>query len=169
MISFIEKQPIFFVATAMKEGRINLSPKGLDSLKVLSEKQVLWLNLTGSGNETATHLRFQNRMTLMFCAFEGKPMILRLYGTAKTYHERDADWKVLQTHFPKSVGNRQLIVMDIDLVQTSCGFGIPFMEYKGERDLLGPWAAEKGKEGLEKYWEEKNVTSLDGHPTGIFK
>ena len=169
LTSFIEKQPLFFVATAMKEGRINLSPKGLDSLKVLSEKQVLWLNLTGSGNETATHLQFQNRMTLMFCAFEGNPMILRLYGTAKAYHERDAAWQDFQPYFPDAVGSRQFIVMDIDLVQTSCGFGVPFMEYKGERDLLGPWAAEKGREGLEKYLEEKNVTSLDGHPTGIFK
>ncbi|MBT8236174.1 MAG: pyridoxamine 5'-phosphate oxidase family protein [Bacteroidia bacterium] len=168
LISFIKEQPVFFVATAMKEGRINLSPKGLDSLKVLSETQVVWLNLTGSGNETATHLQFHNRMTLMFCAFEGNPMILRLYGKAQVYHERDTAWQDLQPHFPDAVGSRQFIVLDIDLVQTSCGFGVPYMEYKGERDLLGPWAAEKGRKGLEKYWVEKNVTSLDGHATGIF-
>lgn len=168
LISFIEKQPLYFVATAMKEGRINLSPKGLDSLRVLSESQVLWLNLTGSGNETATHLKFQDRMTIMFCAFEGNPMILRLYGSAKVFHERDAAWQDLQTHFPDTAGRRQFILMDIDLVQTSCGFGVPLMDYKAERELLGPWAVEKGEQGLLKYWSAKNVTSLDGHPTGIF-
>lgn len=168
LISFIERQPLFFVATAMEDGRINLSPKGLDSFRVLSESQIIWLNLTGSGNETATHLKYQDRMTIMFCAFEGPPMILRLYGSARALHSRDTAWGELIQHFPETVGSRQLIVMDIDLVQTSCGFGVPFMEYKGERDQLGPWAEEKGEEGLLEYWEEKNVTSLDGHPTGIF-
>ena len=169
LISFIEKQPLFFVATAMQDGRINLSPKGLDSLRVLSDTRILWLNLTGSGNETATHLKFHDRMTIMFCAFQGPPMILRLYGKAEVYHAHDSEWSELVKYFPETTGSRQLIVLDIDLVQTSCGFGVPLMDYKGERELLGPWAEEKGEDGLRAYWTEKNVTSLDGHPTGIFK
>lgn len=108
-------------------------------------------------------------MTIMFCAFDGNPMILRLYGSASVHHQRDATWQEMQKHFDNTPGSRQFIVMDIDLVQTSCGFGVPFMEYKGERELLGPWAVEKGKEGLEMYWSAKNVTSLDGHATGIFE
>lgn len=169
LISFIEKQPLFFVATAMQDGRINLSPKGLDSFRVLSDSRIIWLNLTGSGNETATHLKYNDRMTIMFCAFEGAPMILRLYGTAAVCHARDESWGELIQHFPDTVGSRQIIVMDLDLVQTSCGFGVPLMKYNGERDQLGPWAEEKGEEGLRAYWKEKNETSLDGHPTGIFK
>ena len=169
LISFIEEQPLFFVATAMKDGRINLSPKGLDSFRIISETRIIWLNLTGSGNETATHLKFHDRMTIMFCAFKGAPMILRLYGSAKVCHAHDAAWGELIKNFPETTGSRQIIVMDLDLVQTSCGFGVPLMDYKGERDLLGPWAEEKGEDGLRAYWTEKNVISLDGHPTGIFK
>ena len=169
LISFIEKQPLFFVSTAMQDGRINLSPKGLDSFRVLSETQVLWLNLTGSGNETAAHLKHQDRMTVMFCAFQGNPMILRLYGSACIYHTQDAEWEEYKTHFQDLPGSRQIIVMDLDLVQTSCGFGVPLMDYVGERNLLEPWAMEKGKEGLLEYWQKKNVTSLDGHSTGIFE
>lgn len=169
LISFIEQQPLFFVATAMKEGRINISPKGLDSFRVVSETRVIWLNLTGSGNETAAHLKQLDRMTIMFCAFEGNPMILRLYGTAAAFHAHDAAWKDWIRHFPESPGSRQIIMMDLDLVQTSCGFGVPLMQYQGERNQLGPWAAEKGKEGLRAYWSEKNTMSLDGYPTGIFE
>ena len=108
-------------------------------------------------------------MTIMFCAFEGPPMILRLYGAARALHSRDAEWADLIAHFPDTVGSRQIIVMDLDLVQTSCGFGVPLMEHKGERNQLEPWAEEKGVEGLKAYWEEKNVTSLDGHASGIFE
>ena len=169
LISFIERQPLFFVATAMKDGRINLSPKGLDSFRVLSNTRIIWLNLTGSGNETATHLKFHDRMTIMFCAFEGAPMILRLYGKATVHHDYDNNWEDLIQNFPDTVGSRQIIAMDLDLVQTSCGFGVPLMDYKGERDMLGPWAEEKGAEGLVEYRRQKNLTSLDGHPTGIFE
>ncbi len=165
---FISNQKIFFVATAMADGKINLSPKGMDALKVIDENKVVWLNLTGSGNETAAHLRYLNRMTIMFCAFEGPPMILRLYGKARAYHKRDSTWDEHISLFPNYSGSRQLIEMDIELVQTSCGFGVPFMDYRGERDLLGPWADEKGDDGLQKYMQEKNTSSLDGHPTGIF-
>ena len=168
-ISFIEDQKIFFVATAMDEGRINLSPKGMDTLRVLDNHQLIWLNLTGSGNETATHLQFNNRMTIMFCAFEGKPLILRLYGRAKAYHQRDEFWEQNIGKFPKIAGGRQLIHMQIDLVQTSCGMAVPQMEFKEERQLLKIWAENKGEEGLQQYYSQKNTKSLDGHPTGIFE
>lgn len=166
-IDFIGEQKIFFVATAMPEGRINLSPKGMDTFVVQSPERILWLNLSGSGNETATHLRYDNRMTIMFCAFEGKPKILRLYGAASVYHERDDFWKQNIHHFPEFVGSRQLIDLKIELVQTSCGFGVPLMKYKEERNLLESWAENKGEKGLQEYYQEKNSTSLDGHPTGI--
>ncbi|MEX0290031.1 MAG: pyridoxamine 5'-phosphate oxidase family protein [Flavobacteriaceae bacterium] len=169
LISFIEKQRMFFVATAPNEGKINLSPKGMDSFKVIDDAKVLWLNLTGSGNETAAHLLQSDRMTIMFCAFEGPPMILRLYGKARVYHKRDAFWDEHISLFPTYKGSRQLIEMEIDMVQTSCGFGVPLMDFKGERDLLGPWAEEKGADGLLEYMELKNTKSLDGHPTGIFE
>ncbi|MEM9142399.1 MAG: pyridoxamine 5'-phosphate oxidase family protein [Bacteroidota bacterium] len=168
-IEFIKNQHVFFVATAMKDGRINVSPKGLDSFRVLDENTVLWLNLTGSGNETATHLMHVDRMTLMFCAFEGPPLILRLYGMAKAYHHYDDFWKEHIVQFPKSEGKRQLIYMHIDLVQTSCGFGVPLMDFKSERHELVEWAADKGEEGLRDYWKKKNTISLDGHSTNILK
>jgi hypothetical protein len=169
LIDFISRQKIFFVATAMEHGRINLSPKGMDSFKVLNDQKVLWLNLTGSGNETAAHVRHSGRVTLMFCAFEGPPMILRLYGTAQVYHKRDEIWDEYISMFPALDGSRQLIDMKIELVQTSCGFGVPLMDYTSERDLLGPWAVEKGEEGLREYMKLKNAKSLDGYPTGIFE
>jgi general stress protein 26 len=165
---FIEEQSIFFVATAMDKGRINLSPKGLNTLKVIDKNRVIWLNLTGSGNETATHLKSLNRMTIMFCAFEGKPLILRLYGTAKVYHERDIAWKKYIHHFPSFVGSRQLIDMHVDLVQTSCGMSVPIMEVKNERNDLNNWAQKLGKEKINDYWKQKNTISLDGYPTGLF-
>ena len=168
LIDLIAEQKVFFVATAMKEGHINLSPKGMDSFRIIDAENILWLNLTGSGNETATHLQFNKRMTIMFCAFEGKPMILRLYGTANVYHQRDEFWKNHIELFPPMEGSRQLISMKIDLVQTSCGFGVPLMTYMGERNLLQPWAEEKGEKGLKDYMKNKNTISLDGHPTGIF-
>jgi hypothetical protein len=165
---FIEAQKIFFTGTAAREGRVNVSPKGMDSLRVLSPNRVIWLNLTGSGNETAAHLLEVNRMTIMFCAFEGKPLILRLYGSAKTVHPNDAAWNELYAHFPDSHGARQIYDVTIDSVQTSCGFAVPFMDYKEERDVLKNWAEKKGPEGIHEYWEARNVTSIDGKPTGIF-
>ena len=167
--TFIQNQKIFFVATAMADGRINLSPKGMDTFRILSPDRILWLNLTGSGNETATHLNFNNRMTIMFCAFEGKPMILRLYGIAKAYHEREDFWKENIELFPPIAGGRQLIRMDIELVQTSCGMAVPLMDFNQERDLLKIWAENKGKDGIKKYHDQKNKISLDGHPTGIIE
>jgi len=169
LIDFISDQKLFYVSTAMEDGHINLSPKGMDSFRVVDEDRVLWLNVTGSGNETATHLQFNDRMTIMFCAFEGKPMILRLYGTAKVYHKRNEFWKKHIQLFPKIAGGRQLIDMSIALVQTSCGMGVPYMDYRGERNQLNVWAEKQGKNGLVDYMETKNTISLDGHPTGIFK
>ncbi len=166
---FIENQKVFFVATAMADGRINLSPKGMDTLRIINPNRLLWLNLTGSGNETATHLQYLHRITLMFCAFEGKPMILRLYGQAKVYHPRDELWQKNIHRFESIPGSRQLIDMKVDLVQTSCGMAVPLMEFKQERELLKFWAENKGEEGLKDYLKEKNTLSLDGHPTGIFE
>jgi hypothetical protein len=165
---FIEKQKIFFVATAKSDGHINLSPKGNDSFRVLGPNRAMFLNLTGSGNETAAHLLDSDRITIMFCAFEGKPLILRLYGTARAYHEYDTEWKEHIDRFPKMTGARQLIDIQVELVQTSCGMSIPYMDFVGERDLLTNWADSKGRDGIREYWQQKNTASLDGDPTGIF-
>jgi len=164
---FIEAQKLFFVATAAAQGRVNLSPKGMDSLRVLSEKRVVWLNLTGSGNETAAHLQQDPRMTLMFCAFEGQPMILRLYGTARAVHRNDADWPGLYRLLTPQPGARQIIDVDVELVQTSCGMGVPLYEYAGDREALRDWALHKGEAGIAQYWSDRNQVSLDGVPTHI--
>jgi hypothetical protein len=167
-IQFITEQKIFFVGTATADSRINISPKGMDSLRVLSNSRFAWLNLTGSGNESAAHVQQQPRMTLMFCSFEGgDPLILRLYGTARVIHKHDREWDELIALFPPLPGARQIFDLSIDLVQTSCGFGVPLYTYIGERQLLLDWASKKGEEGLERYWEEKNQVSLDGIPTNI--
>ncbi len=166
---FIENQKIFFVTTAPISGRINLSPKGMDSFRVLNENRVLWLNVTGSGNETAAHLLENNRITIMFCSFEGAPNILRLYGKGKEIKESDASWNELIDLFPETPGIRQIFDIEIESAQTSCGMSIPFYEYKGERNELNDWASNQGKEGISKYWEEKNQTSIDGLPTNILK
>ncbi len=168
-IKFITNQKIFFVGTAGAEGRVNISPKGMDSLRIISKNKVIWLNLTGSGNETAAHLLEKQRITLMFCAFEGKPLILRLYGKGKLVHRRDANWQVCSKLFPKYIGARQIIEVDVDLVQKSCGFGVPFFDYKEDRDLLTKWGNAKGEEGIQAYWVEKNRFSIDGKPTKILE
>jgi predicted pyridoxine 5'-phosphate oxidase superfamily flavin-nucleotide-binding protein len=165
--AFIEQQHLFFVGTAAPDGRVNVSPKGLDTLRVLGPNRVVWLNLTGSGNETAAHLREQNRITLMFCAFEGKPNIMRLYGTAAVLHPRDAQWTELIALFPDLPGARQVVVVDVDLVTTSCGFAVPLLEYRDERQELNRSMEKKGPDGVREYWQQRNQVSLDGKPTGI--
>jgi pyridoxamine 5'-phosphate oxidase-like protein len=165
--AFIERQPMFFVATAARDGRVNVSPKGLDSLRVLGPNRVVWLNGTGSGNETAAHLLDTDRMTIMFCSFVREPMILRLYGSARTVQPGDAGWEALTGLFPRLRGARQVFDVSVDLVQTSCGYGVPLMETVGQRDLMDTWAAKKGPEGLADYWAGKNTVSLDGRPTGL--
>lgn len=164
---FIAQQKVFFVATAAENGRINLSPKGLDSIRILDDNTLLWLNLTGSGNETAAHIALKNRITLMFCAFEGKPLILRLYGTCKVYHPRDTQWTDYISLFPEREGSRQIMEVQIESVQTSCGYAVPTMEYKEDRRILDDWVDRKGRSGIETYWEEKNTESIDGFPTYI--
>jgi hypothetical protein len=164
---FIGRQKIFFVGTAAGEGRVNVSPKGTDSFRVIDSNKIVWLNLTGSGNETAAHVLKNNRMTILFCAFEGKPLILRLYGTAKVYHRRDSEYARYIGLFPANAGARQIIEMEVDLVQTSCGFAVPFMDFKEERETLNSWSTKQGEEGIHAYWQEKNVRSLDGFETGI--
>jgi hypothetical protein len=164
---WIEQQPVFFVASAARDGRINLSPKGQDSLKVLGPNTLLWLNLTGSGNETAAHLRDTNRLTLMWCAFAGPPRILRVYGTADTIHPRDSDWQHCEQILPAPLGARQYFRMHIELVQTSCGYAVPLMDYQEDRTVLQKWSEQRGQAGIEAYWQTQNVLSLDGQPTGI--
>ncbi|MFD2564700.1 pyridoxamine 5'-phosphate oxidase family protein [Aquimarina rubra] len=167
LIDFIEKQKIFFVGTAASIGNVNISPKGMDTFRILNSKKIIWLNLTGSGNETAAHLMKNSRMTIMFCAFEDKPLILRLYGTAYIFHKRNPEYHQYIHLFPKMDGSRQIIEMDIDFVQTSCGYAVPFMEFKGERTQLKSWAEKQGEERLEEYWKEKNTRSIDDFETGI--
>ncbi len=169
LIKFINEQHIFFVGTAAATGRVNVSPKGMDTFAVLNEREVIWLNLTGSGNETAAHLLQNDRMTIMFCSFDRKPLILRLYGKAEIYHPRDAEFDSYLEHFGDVEGARQVYKLNIEMVQTSCGFGVPFMEYTGERETLKTWAFEKGDSGIKDYWTEKNQTSIDGFDTGIFE
>lgn len=164
---FIREQKIYFVGTTPTDGRVNVSPKGMDSLRVLDDSTVAWLNVTGSGNETAAHVQENGRMTLMFCAFEGNPLILRLYGTARVYHQHDPEWAQWYAHFEPIPGARQVFVLDIDMVQTSCGMAVPFFDYQGERELLREWAEKKGEDGIRTYWEEKNQLTLDGKPTGV--
>ncbi|MGA7979206.1 MAG: pyridoxamine 5'-phosphate oxidase family protein [Chromatiaceae bacterium] len=166
-VRFIAEQKIFFVGTATADSRVNISPKGMDSLRVLNRSRVAWLNLTGSGNETAAHVQQSPRMTLMFCAFEGDPLILRLYGTARVIHQRDPDWKQMFPLFHALPGARQIFDLSIDLVQTSCGMAVPYYSYDGDRNLLREWAVKKGDAGLRQYWEEKNRLSLDRIPTNI--
>jgi hypothetical protein len=146
---------------------VNVSPKGLEALRVLGPDQVVWLNGTGSGNETAAHLLDVNRMTLMFCSFERQPLILRLYGTAREIQPDQPEWDERIGLFPPMLGARQIFDMRVTLVQTSCGYGVPFMEYVDDRQLMAQWAAKKGLDGLEAYHQEKNMTSIDGFPTGL--
>ncbi|MGR3503909.1 pyridoxamine 5'-phosphate oxidase family protein [Pseudaestuariivita sp.] len=166
-IAFIKAQPLFFSGSAAREGKVNVSPKGMDCLRVLSPTRILWRNLTGSGNETATHLSDSPRMTLMWCSFDRKPMILRTYGTACAIHRQDADWTSLDGHFAPDFAARQLFDLSIEMVQTSCGYAVPFMDNPRPRDTLVKWAEDKGPEGVETYWQERNTTTLDGIPTRI--
>ena len=162
---FINAQKMYFCATAATDGRVNLSPKGSDTLRVLGPNKVIWLNLTGSGNETAAHLLDNSRMTVMFCAYEGAPKILRLYGTAITIYPDDEKWNPYYAHFESRIGARQIYELNVDLVQTSCGFGIPFYDYAGDRDKLRKWASNHGEDGIKNYWKTRNAVSIDGRPT----
>lgn len=164
---FIGKQHVFFTGTADADGRVNVSPKGMDSLRVLGPNRILWRNLTGSGNETAAHLDASPRMTLMWCAFDGPPMILRAYGTARAVHRLDADWSDLDTQFTPDPAARQIFDMTVDLVQKSCGYAVPRMDFVEDRRVLADWAENKGPDGIRAYWAERNALTIDGKPTHI--
>ncbi len=164
---FIAEQKMFFVGTATTDSRVNVSPKGMDSFRVLGKNRAVWLNVTGSGNETSAHVQLNPRMTIMFCAFEGAPLILRLYGTAKVIHKNDVAWNELFPLFEPLAGARQIFDLSIDMVQASCGMAVPYYSYEGDRNLLKDWAIKKGDDGLKDYWEEKNQISIDNTPTNI--
>lgn len=166
---WIQEQKVFFVATAASDGRVNLSPKGYDSLAVLGPNRVVWLNLSGSGNETAAHLKSVNRMTLMFCAFSGAPRILRIYGEARTVHPRDVAWNELSNNFKGFPGARQIFDLTVESVQTSCGFAVPRFDFAGERETLLEYAEKFTPEEQAERWKKNNLTSIDGMPTGIFE
>lgn len=166
--TFIEAQKLHFVASAPDQGRVNLSPKGMDTFRVLTPSKVGYLDGTGSGNETAAHLAQNGRITLMFCSFEQAPLILRIYGRARAVRPHDADWSQYRPLFgPPLPGERQLIITDVESVQTSCGFAVPFYTYEGERTQLRDWAERKGPEAVAAYRAEHNRVSIDGLPTGL--
>ena len=166
-IRFIEAQKMFFVATGGADGWLNLSPKGLDSLRVLDNNRLVWLNLTGSGNETSAHVQENPRMTLMLNAFEGPAEILRIFGQAKVVHHKDEAWDELVNLFPYSDGSRQIFDLSIKRVQTSCGYAVPEYTFKKDRDILTKWTKARGTHGIQDYWRQKNTQSIDGIDTHI--
>ena len=169
-IDFIRAQPMFFVATAAADGRVNMSPKGMDTLRVIDEHRLVWLNLTGSGNETAAHVAANERMTLMFMSIAEKPLILRVYGTAQVVHPRDPAWSEHVARFETMGGSRQVFDVSIDDTASSCGSGVPIMTVdaiRGDTELEPFYSAMSDNE-LHDYWERKNTASIDGFPTHIF-
>ncbi|MCK4739155.1 MAG: pyridoxamine 5'-phosphate oxidase family protein [Deltaproteobacteria bacterium] len=168
MIEFIEAQKLFFVTTAPTNGRLSLSPKGLDTLRVLGENKIAYLDLTGSSSETAAHLRENGRITIMFCAFEGSPLVLRTYGTGRVIRRSDPEWESTYKLFNPLTGARHIFIIEISSVQTSCGYGVPIYNYEGERPELSKWLEDKGEDGVKEYWKKKNTESIDGIPTKIF-
>jgi hypothetical protein len=167
---FIASQRMFFTATSAAQTRVNISPRSTDWFRVIGDTSVAYLDRTGSGNETAAHTKAGGPMTIMFCAVDGPPLILRLYGSGHAIRRGGADYRaLLDAHFGGSepAGARQIMRLDIDLVKTSCGYGVPLYDYRGERETLDKWARSKGVEGIEDYWREKNLRSMDGLPTGL--
>ena len=168
--AFIEAQKVFFTASAAADGRVNVSPKGLDALRVLGPHSVVYLDRTGSGNETAAHLLASGRLTIMVWAFEGPPTILRLYGKGHVHARGTVDYqRLLAEAFGgnEPAGTRQLVELTVDLVQTSCGYGVPLFGYQGERSALDHWVESKSPAELVDYRARNNSLSLDGLPTGL--
>ncbi len=167
--AFIEKQHMFFVASAplLATGHVNVSPKGYDALRLLGPNEVMYLDFTGSGNETSAHIGENGRITLMFCSFDKNPLITKLYGIGEVILQTDERFEKLMRYYDPLPGIRQIIRMDIHLVVTSCGYGVPFYEYVGERDTMERWALQKGEEGLALFQEKYNMVSLDGAPTPL--
>jgi len=164
---FMAQQHMFFVATAPTQGRINLSPKGMDVFRCLDNNTVAYLDVTGSGNETAAHLVEDGRMTIMFCSFSETPLILRLHGQGRVIHTRDDEWQKMIALFKPLPGTRQIIVLSFNSVQTSCGHGVPVYEFKAERDLLPRSAEKRGEAGILAYQQKHNLVSIDGLPTKL--
>ncbi len=165
--TFIQTQKIFFTATAPTSGRINLSPKGIDTFRCIDPHTVAYLDLTGSGNETGAHLYENGRMTIMFCSFDENPLIIRLYGRGEVIHKNSDRFAGLRNLFSNIPGERQIILLNIESAQTSCGFGVPLYEFKAERQTLIDWATKKGESGLKQYQQQKNLQSIDGLPTNL--
>lgn len=165
--NFIAEQKIFFIGSAAETGKVNISPKGGDSLRVKGPNRIIWRNLTGSGNETAGHIARVNRMTLMWCGFETRPIILRCYGTANVYHLRDPEFATLNAEFVEDVGARQIYEMSVDMVQSSCGYAVPMFDYRKDRTILEGWSEGKGRDGVSEYWRDRNQETLDGFPTHV--
>jgi len=163
---WIEQQKLFFVATAPlnEDGLLNCSPKGMDTFRIIGPRQVAYLDLTGSGIETIAHLRENGRIVFMFCAFEGRPLIVRLHGTGKAVAEGSSEFEELRSLFPDYAGARAIIVGDISRISDSCGYGVPTFDYNGERDTLVRWAESKGPEAVSQYQRENNIRSLDDLP-----
>jgi len=163
---FIEGQQMFFVGSAPLDakGHVNISPKGLDTLRILGPKTVAYLDLTGSGIETVSHVRENGRIVLMFCAFQGPPKILRLYGEGKVVEEHDAEFPGLQAKFPRHDGIRSIIVVELTDIIDSCGYGVPLFKYEGQREQHAAWARKIGPEAVKTYQQKENRRSLDGLP-----
>jgi hypothetical protein len=168
---FIAAQHIFFTASAAAGTRVNVSPRSTRALRILGPRAAAYLDLTGSGNETAAHLKADGRLTLMFCSFTEQPMILRLYGQGTVFPRGSEHYRaLLDSAFGSAepAGARQIVQLDVDLVQTSCGYAVPFFDYVDERSTLNDWA-ERRRGEMASYWREKNVVSMDGLPTGILE
>jgi len=166
LAAWIAAQRMFFVATAPRgdAGHVNLSPKGLDAFAILGPRSVAYLDLVGSGAETLAHLRENGRITFMFCAFEGLPRIVRLYGRGEAVEPGDPGWESLAAHFPPYASTRAIIRAELSRIADSCGYGVPLYQYKSDRSQVGEWAERKGPEGLRVYQLERNRESLDGLP-----
>lgn len=165
---FIAAQHLFFVATAPGEGRVNLSPKGMDTFRVIDDSTVAYLDLTGSGNETAAHLRDNGRITIMWCSFTGAAQIVRIFGRGRSVRPGAAEFDGLLARFPAIPGTRQIMLIEVEQAQTSCGYSVPQYELVRERPTLVKWAEKKSEDELRSYWSRKNTRSIDGLPTGIF-
>jgi len=167
---FIQRQHIFFVSSATAGSRVNISPREISALRIVDDHHVIYLDRTGSGNETAAHMLANGRLTIMFCAFSGTPQIMRLYGTGTSVGWEKAEFEDLISQYYGGViplGTRQIVRLNFDLVQTSCGYGVPLFDYKGDRAAIENWHDNKGPDGIKSYWEQENLSSIDGLPTGL--
>ena len=166
--NFIGEQHMFFTASAASDGRVNVSPKGMDTMHIAGANRIMWLNLTGSGNETAGHILQNPRVTLMWCSFTKRPMIMRVYGTARAINPGDKEWDDLTQHFPPNRGARQIFDMTVDMVQTSCGWAVPFMEFQQDRDTMQTYIDGKTDQQFRDSWIKNNAVTIDGMPTKVF-